>query len=80
MSASFIIRSRFSFWTLDIHPVLNIIYVQLSKTCGEEEMSNLSTHVLDMMAARRLDKTTAAQLLDVVWSVDGRDQRVQRWL
>ena len=43
-------------------------------------MSSLSTHVLDMMAARRLDKTTAAELLDVVWSVDGRDQRVQRWL
>lgn len=43
-------------------------------------MSDLSMHVLDMMAARRLDKTTAAQLLDVVWSVDGRDQRVQRWL
>jgi hypothetical protein len=51
--------------------------VQVNKTYQEDEMSNLSTHVLDMMATRRLDKATAAQLLDVVWSIDGRDQRVQ---
>ncbi len=43
-------------------------------------MTDLSTHVLDMVAARRLDKMTAAQLLDVVWSIDGRDQRVVCWL
>jgi hypothetical protein len=54
--------------------------VQVNKTYQEEEMSVLSTHVLDMMTASRLDKMTAAQLLDVVWSIDGRDQRVQRWL
>jgi hypothetical protein len=52
----------------------------VNKTYQEEDMSSLSTHVLDMMAARRLDKNTAAQLLDVVWSIDGRDLRVPRWL
>lgn len=43
-------------------------------------MSDLSERVLSMMRAGRLETLAGAQLLDVVWSVDGRSQRVPRWL
>jgi len=58
--------------------MFNIIQLQHQKQ--EEEMSDLSERVLSMMRAGRLETLAGAQLLDVVWSVDGRSQRVPRWL
>lgn len=43
-------------------------------------MENLSEQILNMMKNGRLETLAGAQLLDLVWSVDGRSQRVPRWL
>ena len=43
-------------------------------------MSDMTTRVLAMVALGSLDRKSAAQLLDVLWPVDGRSFRVQQYL
>jgi hypothetical protein len=43
-------------------------------------MNDMTTEVLAMVTEGRIDTKSAAQLLDVLWSVDGRSFRVQQYL
>lgn len=39
-------------------------------------MTNLTTRLMDMVHGGRLDKTTAALLFNVVWTVSGRREYI----
>jgi hypothetical protein len=43
-------------------------------------MIDMTTKVLAMVTEGRIDTKSAAQLLDVLWSVDGRSFRVPKYL
>lgn len=43
-------------------------------------MNDMTARVLAMMADGILDRKSAAQLLDILWPVDGRFFRVQQYL
>ena len=41
-------------------------------------MTDLTTRLMDMVQGGRLDKTTAAMLLSVVWTVSGKREYIVR--
>lgn len=59
---------------------MNIIQLYFNKMYQEATMIDLTTTVLAMVTEGRIDTKSAAQLLDVLWSVDGRSFRVPRYL